>query len=51
MANPKSRLGKGLAGLIAGGSGKPASTAKKKVAKKVSVKKTDSVSDAPAKKT
>jgi ParB family chromosome partitioning protein len=50
MANPKSRLGKGLAGLIAGGSGNPASTAKKTVAKKVALKKTDSVSDAPATK-
>jgi len=34
MAKPKSRLGKGLAGLISGGSGNSGSAAKKTVAKK-----------------
>lgn len=49
MANSKSRLGKGLAGLISGGSGKPATAAKKVVAKKAATKAA-LASDAAAKK-
>lgn len=50
MANSKSRLGKGLAGLISGGSGRPATTAKKAAAKKIALQKAESVSSASAKK-
>lgn len=39
MANPKSRLGKGLAGLISGSGGKAGTPAKKVAAKKVAAKK------------
>jgi len=45
MANSKSRLGKGLAGLISGGSGKPASATKKAVAKKAAAKAPKSTSE------
>ena len=50
MANSKSRLGKGLAGLISGGSGKPSATAKKAAVKTVVGNLADSIPETAAKK-
>ena len=48
MANSKSRLGKGLAGLISGGSGKSATVAKKAVVKKAAPKAAKGASEKKA---